>query len=514
MSLSDSPFTSRLNTNYVPSPSETLEIRSLLVDPIEEIARIDTQIAEMESVLTQLREKRALLQLPIDAHKALISPMRHIPQDILLEIFFACLPSEHNAVIDSAEAPLLFGRVSRHWRSVAYSTPMLWSSIHIPALDYLNTSPDIFSGLERTVEAWLERSATCPLSVSLSHLTSRRVGLDYTSKKHSLVLQILAVSRRLRYLTLAADADFLGPILEFGAENFPLLKSIRMNVPNQTIPKNFFEIPTLEDVALCAALSAPLSLPLPWSQLRILCLLCWIQHDDQAEGVDINGASELLRRCPNLEWCEIWVTQRSEDLGLAHNQSSIILPHLHTLALSGWDFRLENWIDLVAPNLYYLQIGEGVGGIPRSSQAPMSVVLNSSRFTRTSIHQLLQSFPTISHLQLLTSERYDPGRIFLDDEFMALFCPPHNLCPMLSDVSFLPSASFSDAAALAFIKARIAMPTPLRRFHAEFNRSMEFDVIPELQSFILDGLQVTIYYSEPRQRFTARDGLEQPGLFH
>ncbi|KAJ6508575.1 hypothetical protein C8R45DRAFT_1208220 [Mycena sanguinolenta] len=297
MSLSDSPFTNRLNTNYVPSHSEILEIRSLLVDPLEEIARIDAQIAEME-----LAEA-------------------HIPQDILLEIFFACLPSEHNAVIDSAEAPLLLGRVNRHWRSVAYATPMLWSSMHIPTLD---TPPDIISGLERTVEAWVERSATCPLSVSLSNLTSRRrVGFDHTSKEYSLVLQILGVSRRLRYLTLDADADLIGPILEFGAENFPVLKSIRMNVPNQTIPENFFKIPSLEDVAF-----------------------------------------------------------------------------------------------------------------------------------------------------------------------------------------------FSDAAALAFIKARIAMPTPLQRFHAEFNRSMEFDVTPELRSFILDGLQVAIHYSELRRRFTARDGLEQPGLFH
>ncbi|KAF8214886.1 hypothetical protein K438DRAFT_1561983, partial [Mycena galopus ATCC 62051] len=130
MSLSDSPFTNRLNTNYVPSDSEILQIRTLLVDPSNELAHIDAQIKEMEFALTQLKEQRASLERPVDAHKALISPMRHIPQDVLLEIFFSCLPSEHNALIDSAEAPLILGRICRHWRSVAYSTPMLWSSIH------------------------------------------------------------------------------------------------------------------------------------------------------------------------------------------------------------------------------------------------------------------------------------------------------------------------------------------------------------------------------------------------
>ncbi|KAF7346530.1 hypothetical protein MSAN_01881100 [Mycena sanguinolenta] len=492
MSLSSSSFTNRLNTNYVPSHSEILEIRSLLVDPI---ARIDAQIEEMELALAELREKRALLQQPVDAHKALISSMRLIPQDILLEIFFACLPSEHNALIDPAEAPLLLGRICRHWRSVAYSAPTIWSSIHIPPL---------IIPTRRPISFWVCR-------VSLSDFS---VELDDTFKNLSLVLQILAVSRRLRYLTLDADADFLRPILELGAEDLPLLKSIRMNVRNQTISSNFFEIPTLEDVALEAALSTePLSLPLPWAQLRRLRLSCWTQYHDHAEGLDIDGALELLRRCPNLEWCEIRVTRYSEHLGLSHNRSSFVLPHLHTLTLSGWSLYFEQWIDLVAPNLRFLQIGDD--RIPSSNQGSLSVVLDLGRLTRTSIHQLLQSFPIISHLQLLASGPDDPWRISLDDGFMALLCPPHNLCPMLTDISFFPhSAEFSDAAALAFVKARMAMHTPLQRFHAEFSRPMEFDVIPQLQSFISDGLQLTMHYPEPRWKFTARDGLEQQGLFH
>ncbi|KAF7346509.1 hypothetical protein MSAN_01879000 [Mycena sanguinolenta] len=511
MTLADSPFTDRLNTNYVPSHSEILQIRALLVEPLGEIARIDAQIEEMELALTELKAKRASLQRPIDAHRALASPMRLIPHDVLLEIFFACLPSEHNALIDPAEAPLLLGRICRHWRSVAYSAPMLWSSIHIPSLDYHNTPPNILLGLQKFVEAWLERSATCPLSVSLSDSS---VEFDDTFKNLSLVLQILGVSRRLRYLTLDADADFLRPILQLGAEDFPLLKSIRMNVENQPISTNFLEIPTLEDVALRAPLfTQPLSLPLPWSQLRKLHLSCWMQHDDHAEGLTVDGALDLLRRCPNLEWCGIRVTQYLPHSGLSHTRSPIILPHLHTLALSGWNLYLEKWIDLVAPNLRFLQIGDD--RIPPSSQGSLSVVLDLSRLTSTNLHQLLQSLPIISHLRLLESESHDLGRISLDDEFMALFCPPHNLCPILTDINFCaPATRFSDAAALAFIKARMAMHPPLQRFHAEFSRPMESDIMPELQSFISDGFQVNLQYHRSEWAFRARDGLEQQGLFH
>ncbi|KAJ6508590.1 hypothetical protein C8R45DRAFT_447327 [Mycena sanguinolenta] len=147
-----------------------------------------------------------------------------------------------------------------------------------------------------------------------------------------------------------------------------------------------------------------------------------------------------------------------------------------------------------------------------NSQGSLRVVLELNPFTRTSTRELLQSFPMISHLQLVTSERYDPGRISLDDEFMALFCFPHNLCPVLTDIKFCaPNAGFSDAAALAFIRARMARYTPLRRFHAEFTRPMEFDVVPELRSFISNGFQVNLEYPQSEWTFRARDGLKQQG---
>ncbi|KAJ7701494.1 hypothetical protein B0H17DRAFT_885120, partial [Mycena rosella] len=70
--------------------------------------------------------KRTLLQATIDTHKALMSPIRCIPQDVLSEIFSACLPTAHNALIDPDKALLLLGRICRPWQSVMYSTLKLW----------------------------------------------------------------------------------------------------------------------------------------------------------------------------------------------------------------------------------------------------------------------------------------------------------------------------------------------------------------------------------------------------
>ncbi|KAJ6508386.1 hypothetical protein C8R45DRAFT_441359 [Mycena sanguinolenta] len=502
MALSNSPFANRLNTNYIPSDSEILEIRALLVDPLEEIARIDAQIA-------QLREKRALLQEPVDAHKALISSMRLIPQDILQEIFISCLPTKHNALIDHNEAPLLLGRINRHWRQIAYSTPRLWSSIHIPLSGYLSAPPNILLESERFIGAWLQRSAPCPLSVSLFGLDNRRT---LKVDKHPIILLLAAEAGRLRSLALDGDAELAKPLLQLRPEEVPLLKTIGLKtIPRDNPTLDILRTPSLEDIALCiSAPDDPLSLPLPWSQLTTLRFDCHGSRHVPDEDLNFEGALDVLRKCVNLEYCAIRVSSRSsQNSGLMRNSSSIVMPRLHTLFLGGGRFHLERWtLDLVAPNLRSLQIREAPTGTASPNHGCLSVDIDVIRFTSTSLHELLQSFPMISHLQLLTFPIMHTPREWLNDEFMGLFGPPHNLCPVLTDITFmLTTAGFSDTAILAFIRARMAMPNPLRRFQAHFNRPMELDIIPELQPFVSEGLEVTLKFPPLPWAFRAGEGL-------
>ncbi|KAJ7364909.1 hypothetical protein DFH08DRAFT_1073427 [Mycena albidolilacea] len=517
-SLTDSPFADRLNTNYIPSDSEIVEIRTLLMDPTDELARVEARIEEMEIVLSQLKELRASLKTPIDAHRTLISPLRRIPQDVLLAIFSSCLPSEHNALIDPAEAPLLLGRICRHWRDVTYTTPMLWSSIHIPCLDYLHAPPNMISGLERTVEAWLERSSACPLSVSVFD------DINYPSngvEKHPLILQLLPISRRLSHLTLVGDAELLRPILRLGSESLPVLKRIWIQATRHQIfgddadHTNALQIPTLEDVTLQITSDAdPLALPLKWSQLtriRLECHLVWREwHRPAAGGLDIGGAFEVLRRCPYLMHCEIRVTRPSKD-GSTLDTSPITLPHLRTLVLSGSYFQFQSWTShLVVPKLWALRLGEVAteGPAIRSSatrDGSLSADIDTDRFTSSGLHELLRSFPTISHLRLSSSNLQ---QLLPDDVFIDLL---RDLCPIMTNITLLgPSAGLSDAAVLAFVKARMTLPTPLQQFWARFGRARDLDIVLEVQSFISDGLQVSIEYFPgfPQWEFRPHNGLD------
>jgi hypothetical protein len=74
---------------------------------------------------------RAELNVEIENHRSLLSPIHRVPSEILQEIFTACLPAAHNPVLSGDQPPLLLTRVCQKWRDIMFSTPHLWSAIHI-----------------------------------------------------------------------------------------------------------------------------------------------------------------------------------------------------------------------------------------------------------------------------------------------------------------------------------------------------------------------------------------------
>ncbi|KAF7374461.1 F-box domain-containing protein [Mycena sanguinolenta] len=437
MSLHDSPFVDRLNTNYSPSDSEILEIRALLVDPENELARIDARIEEMEIALAQLKEQQ------------LFSHRYDASLRMFLSKYSSCAFPQHNALIDPAEAPLVLVR-SRHWRSVAYSSPILWRSIHIPSLHYRETPPNVLLRLEKIVKEWLELSANCSLSVSFVDSANYVPDLD----SHPLVLQLLPFSRRFCHLTLTGDAAFLQPILRLGSEDLPLLQTLRTEL-RYSISDCFdaFRIPTLRDISLCVD-AEPHSLPLPWSRLTSLRLACGYLRTDHGRngGLDIGGAFDVLRRCPNLVDCQLKVNAIRENA--KHDTSPIVLPHLQTLLLPIVYYRpFEKWgWRLVAPKLCFLQVGNHkviTTSLPHGQD--MRATIDSQFFELSGLQELLQSFPMITHLQLMTSALEHDERWIghLLDPLLSFFGPPHELCPILTNMVILrPNPVLSDATVL------------------------------------------------------------------
>ncbi|KAF8152870.1 hypothetical protein K438DRAFT_375094 [Mycena galopus ATCC 62051] len=186
--------------------------------------------------------------------------MRRIPDDILREIFVTCLPTAPN-LIDPAEAPILLGCICRHWRAVAHTTPILWSSIHISALPRVSAEHGA-EILSRVLERWLQRAATCPLTVSVTDN-----GLHDSHPDTNLISLLINCSQRLQHLALVGDTGALLPFLRLPPESLPLLQSIRLHArgdsPFTEYPDamNVLHIPGLTAIALKVKTN-PLSLPL------------------------------------------------------------------------------------------------------------------------------------------------------------------------------------------------------------------------------------------------------------
>ncbi|TFK38340.1 hypothetical protein BDQ12DRAFT_630766, partial [Crucibulum laeve] len=115
-----SKFEDRLHTNYAPSDEQLEELSSFISSKLPELERLS-------AAANQYKELKEI----VDAHQALLSPIRRVPEEILAQIFIFCLPTDRCAVMNVREPPLLLGRVCSQWRDIAVRTPRLWSSIHI-----------------------------------------------------------------------------------------------------------------------------------------------------------------------------------------------------------------------------------------------------------------------------------------------------------------------------------------------------------------------------------------------
>ncbi|KAE9387780.1 hypothetical protein BT96DRAFT_774739, partial [Gymnopus androsaceus JB14] len=114
------------------------------------------------ALLDRLLSEKERVEKYIDAHQALMSPIRQIPSETLAEIFIWCFPY---GIRSLEHAPLLVTTVCRHWRSVALNTAILWSSLHIHLPPHLSEA--VASRRAAGVAVWLERSCTLPISISL-----------------------------------------------------------------------------------------------------------------------------------------------------------------------------------------------------------------------------------------------------------------------------------------------------------------------------------------------------------
>ena len=278
---------------------------------------------------------------------------------------------------------MVLTRVCRLWRSVALSSPRIWTRLHIP----LPGNPRISSNLVvnnaqalelrrqefsktmalrcQAVKEWLDRSGSCPLFLSIAYPFNSNppIGDNGGAEEddvagplfqiiypYALRWEHLRLSMPLRIyqkLETKIPLDRLSRLRSFtGSILAPRLP--RGTAPPPT-PLHIIELPSLKKLSLnCLQLTHNLSRhPNTWYRLTDICFESPVTDTDLLE---------LLRQCHNLVTLDVnmqvpWVRQEGGELNLA----MVLLPHLESLKFRETGSASPAIFALCAPSLKLLQ---------------------------------------------------------------------------------------------------------------------------------------------------------------
>ncbi|KAJ7183776.1 hypothetical protein C8R46DRAFT_1308768, partial [Mycena filopes] len=327
-------WTRHTETSY--TPTSCRRIHQLVVAPMDEITRVDQDIAALQVTLDRLSRRRERLTEFVEAHLALVSAKRRLPEDILREIFAASLPTEcHSLMSRTRDSPLVFTYVCSEWRRVAFSMPRLWTTFHImPVRENLWTTPKLTS---EGVKFWLEKSGSLPLSISVAW-SDHSDELHSNAEEGRRVLQTLAAcSRRWEHMRFVLPSpSHFAPLGAVSPRNLPLLKTVVIDAGRalrNPAALDFFGFtngPMVNGISLKSPFAeANLSTLVPsGTTLMAAPQIRYLSTLGTRIEFTTHLALRLLARCPQLETCVLEV-----HLGPLHSHPRVSLIHMRRLCI-------------------------------------------------------------------------------------------------------------------------------------------------------------------------------------
>jgi hypothetical protein len=203
-----------------------------------------------------------------------------MPVEVISEIFLLCVP-RLASLSRSEAAPLVLGSVCRVWRSIAFSTPKLWSRFQFVIEDL---SP---SQMTR-VKDWFARSGACSLELGI-HIRSTKYISDWHHILESTYTRwkdVILFSRKADIQQLSAFSlpfHILRTLLVLFLDNRSAVSSLDL----------FTNAPMLCKVSISNNGSPPGVLKLPWHQITTLHLTRCSE----------DGILGILAQCPNVKVC-------------------------------------------------------------------------------------------------------------------------------------------------------------------------------------------------------------------
>ncbi|KAK6977586.1 hypothetical protein R3P38DRAFT_3123704 [Favolaschia claudopus] len=500
----ESPFQSHLYTNYIPTDPEISQIRAHLVPHEAELVHLDALIQD-------LCAQRVRVKAYLDSYKALISHPRRLPQDILEEIFLACLPTAHDAVMSLAEPPLLLGRICSRWRAIAFALPRLWSSLHIH-VDYVKWNEERIAAIDE----WLKRTSSSPLSISV------RGNNDLGFSDDLAVVNILTGHSShwstLRLYKLTNEA-----FLSLAAESAPALSDIEIHLQDHFDEDT--ERPFLASRFLLGQKQGRISVatadlpsfvpttPFTWAHITDLSLERADSFSYYGDGTcDMATAYRLFEGCPRLTALKLHIPARLAEplidspLTVSSLESLNIETHAATSLLLTIFFK-----HFIMPQLTKFHLVDR--SPPPSSLLEPAIVKQFADHTPSISDFDLELFNVSATVSILLGLRYFPKVTKLsmvvrtpdkhtdyadndEDLLFAILAPNSSINPVpaLEDLS-LEAEFVVEETWMEFLREHINHRTSLRRLHLKLWVDSPDDIpTHEFAEFLDAGLDVSVDY--------------------
>jgi hypothetical protein len=433
--VEDSPFRHLFISNDSPNDEEISRLTEICCQHDTIIDDLERQIQCLQGQIDQLHEEKERLLKTVKPYKPLLSGLRRMPDETLAHIFVYCLP-ELNAIMRCSEAPLALGRICRRWRSIAYNTPKLWTSIHI-FVPIEREGSEFWPALLDGMKAWLDRSGDLPLNISVAADPGSLEEEDKSVMEGAFTNLTVFIDAIKKYSRRWKSLDLIMPVTRpvtlctLGPEDLPLLETFVMyhNGTDSSLPLptlSFLrEAPQLRILEISRYPSDDGMPVVPYGQLTEL-------HIHYPFSIAYNPTSSLtriLQTCINLKVC---IIRRTRDYNanpptVQQTSGSVEAPALETFILILADVGVSTPLLLSdfnsvlgivkAPKLRTLELQTNSqidmfpaihGVLSRSSCLLEELIIDNIIDSVTDLNNLLIRCSNLEHLSILCQQDAEP----------------------------------------------------------------------------------------------------------
>ncbi|KAK0454211.1 uncharacterized protein EV420DRAFT_1645105 [Desarmillaria tabescens] len=191
------------------------------------------EIAKVQSVLQCLEQEYVQTVAVLHRKTSLLSPIRRLPSDILLEIF--SLAADDSEICLSSP-PFILRSVCYTWRVLVLTSPSLWSKVKIK----ISNTRDVREAYnkQRLLRTAFSLSGKCPLNISI-----KSFGIIPDTRELTLIQQCLVPTSD-RWKSLYLHIQYPENIIRFFdiSGRFRMLESLDLTfLDHQPTPQRFYE---------------------------------------------------------------------------------------------------------------------------------------------------------------------------------------------------------------------------------------------------------------------------------